>query len=90
MAVHWYPERRRRLERTLLRRYHDALGAHGVSDYRFETLWEDYRLSVIWQLAVPVWQSALKLGPWIWWSHLERILQAFDDLGCSGAFRAPA
>jgi len=82
MAVHWYPERRRRLETPLLRRYHDALGTNGVSGYRFEALWEDYRLSVIWQLAVPVWQSAVKLGPWIWWSHLERILQAFDDLGC--------
>jgi thiamine kinase-like enzyme len=82
MAVHWYPERRRRLEMPLLRRYHDALETNGVSGYGFEALWEDYRLSVVWQLAVPVWQSALKLGPWIWWSHLERILQAFDDLGC--------
>jgi thiamine kinase-like enzyme len=74
MAVHWYPERRRRLETPLLRRYHEALEANGVSGYRFEALWEDYRLSVVWQLGVPVWQSALKLGPWIWWSHLERIL----------------
>jgi hypothetical protein len=22
------------------------------------------------------------MNAWIWWSHLERILQAFDDLGC--------
>lgn len=82
MAVHWYPERRRRVEAPLLRRYHDALASNGVTGYSFEALWEDYRLSVIWQLAVPVWQSSVKLGPWIWWSHLERIVQAFDDLGC--------
>jgi hypothetical protein len=31
---------------------------------------------------VPVWQSSMKRGPWLWWSHLERIFQAFDDLGC--------
>jgi hypothetical protein len=24
----------------------------------------------------------MKRGPWLWWSHLERIFQAFDDLGC--------
>jgi len=82
MAVHWYPERRRRVEAPLLRRYHDALASNGVTGYSFQALWEDYRLSVIWRLAVPVWQSSVKLGPWIWWSHLERTLMAFDDLGC--------
>jgi hypothetical protein len=30
MATHWYPERRRRLERPLLDRYHAALLARGV------------------------------------------------------------
>lgn len=80
--ISWYPERRRRVEAPLLRRYHDALASNGVTGYSFQALWEDYRLSVIWRLAVPVWQSSVKLGPWIWWSHLERILMAFDDLGC--------
>ena len=42
----------------------------------------DYRLSVVWQLAVPVWQSTMKLGAWIWWGHLERGMLAFEDLGC--------
>jgi len=32
MAMHWYPERRRLLERPLLDRYHGALQAHGVRD----------------------------------------------------------
>lgn len=82
MAVHWYPERRRRLETTLVRRYHEGLLTHGVTGYDFGALWLDYRLSVVWQLRVPVWQSSVKLGPWIWWSHLERVLQAFEDLGC--------
>ena len=77
-----YPERRRRLEAPLLRHYHAALAGHGVSGYSFEALWEDYRLSVIGRLAVPVWQSAVNIGPWVWWRHLERIFQAFADLGC--------
>jgi thiamine kinase-like enzyme len=82
MALHWYPERRRRVEVPLLRQYHEALTSNGVTGYSFEALWEDYRLSVVWRLAVPVWQSSMKLGPWVWWSHLERILLAFDDLRC--------
>jgi hypothetical protein len=30
----------------------------------------------------PVWQAAIDLPPVIWWSHLEWILLAIDDLGC--------
>ena len=82
MAVHWYPERRRRFEAALLRRYGDALASHGVTGYGFDALWEDYWLSVVWRLGVPVWQSSVKIGPWVWWSHLERVMLAFDDLGC--------
>jgi hypothetical protein len=82
MAVHWYPERRRRLEEPLLDRYHATLVAHGVTGYDRKALAEDYRLSVLWQLTTPVWQAEHKLPPLIWWSHLERILLAVDDLGC--------
>jgi aminoglycoside phosphotransferase (APT) family kinase protein len=38
MAVHWYPERRARLEARLLERHHAGLRAHGVADYRLESL----------------------------------------------------
>ena len=55
MAVHWYPERRRRLERPCLARYPAALVAHGVRGYDFDTLWRDYRLSVLWQITTPIW-----------------------------------
>lgn len=82
MALHWYPERRGRLERRLLDRYHAILVAHGVSGYDRHALAEDYRLSVLWQLTTPVWQAEQNLPPLIWWSHLERILLAADDLGC--------
>jgi len=82
MALHWYPERRRRLEQPLLDRYHAALVAHGVSGYDRAALAEDYRLSVLWQLTTPIWQADHHLPPLIWWSHLERIFLAIDDLGC--------
>jgi len=83
MAVHWYPERRARLEARLLERYHAGLCAHGVTGYSLERLWEDYRLSVIGHLAIPIWQQTLGLPPAIWWSHLHRIIAAFEDLDCA-------
>jgi Ecdysteroid kinase-like family len=82
MATHWYPDRRRRMERALLDHYHTALTAHGVSGYDRGALDDDYRLSALLQIMTPVWQAAIDLPPAIWWSHLERIMLAVDDLGC--------
>jgi Phosphotransferase enzyme family len=82
MATHWYPERRRRMERPLLDHYHAALVAHGVGGYDRRALDDDYRWSVLWQIMTPVWQASVDLPPVIWWSHLERICLAIDDLDC--------
>ena len=82
MAIHWFPERRRRLERECLRRYHAALTESGVAGYDFDALWRDYRLSVLWQTTTPVWQATHNLGPWIWWYNFERIMAAVQDLDC--------
>ncbi len=81
MALHWYPERRRRMERPLLDHYHAALVAHGVRGYDRRALDDDYRFSALWQIMIPVLQSAIELPPVIWWDHLERILLAVEDLG---------
>jgi hypothetical protein len=43
MALHWYPDRRQRLERTLLDRYQAMLLAQGVRGYDREALHDDYR-----------------------------------------------
>jgi len=83
MAVHWYPERRARLEARLIERYHAGLLAHGVTAYSLDRLWEDYRLSVIGLLSIPVWQQFSGFHPSIWWPHLHRVLAAFEDLGCA-------
>ena len=82
IAVHWFPDWRRRHERDSLRRYHDALLAGGVRGYSFDALWEDYRLSVLWQITTPMWQANHGLGAWIWWNHLECVMAAVHDLGC--------
>jgi hypothetical protein len=82
MALHWYPDLRREVERPLLDHYHAELVAHEVSGYSRRDLDNDYRLSVLWQIATPVWQSAINVPPWIWWNNLGRIFLAVDDLGC--------
>lgn len=82
IAMHWYPDRRRRFERYLLDSYHAALVAHGVRGYGRSDLDDDYRLSVLWQVITPVNQATIKIPPVIWWNNLERIFLAVDDLGC--------
>ena len=82
MAMHWYPDRRRRLERPLLDLYHATLVAQGVRAYDRRMLDDDYRLSVLWQALTPMWQAANNIPPAIWWNNLERILLAVDDLDC--------
>jgi hypothetical protein len=43
---------------------------------------EDYRRSVLWHTATPVFQAGVKLPPVIWWNNFQRIMAAVDDLGC--------
>lgn len=82
MAMHWYPDRRRRCEPLLLDRYHETLLAHGVGGYDRRALQDDYRLSVLLRIMTPVRQAAAVIPPVIWWNNLERIFMAVDDLGC--------
>jgi Ecdysteroid kinase-like family len=82
MAVHWYPDRRRRIERPLLDRYYTTLVRHGVCGYDLAALEDDYRHSVLWQMITPAWQATNNIPPVIWWNNLERVLLAVDDLGC--------
>ena len=82
MAMHWYPERRQALERSLLNLYHDTLIESGITGYTRGALDRDYRWAVLWHITRPVWQWSINIPPVIWWNNLERIFAAVDDLGC--------
>ncbi len=86
ISVHWYPERRRRLEGVLLDHYHTTLQANGVRSYGRTDMQKDYRLSVLRHTITPVYQAALKLPAVIWWNNFQRIMAAVDDLGCRELF----
>jgi hypothetical protein len=82
IAMHWYPEMRRRTENVLLDAFHDELLAHGVTGYDRRALQDDYRLEVLWQTTRPIWMRAVGIPANIWWNNLERIHLAVDDLDC--------
>ena len=82
MAMHWYPDGRRHLERPLLDLYHTTLLEHGVSGYDRRALQEDYRWATLRLITLPVYQWLNDIPAVIWWNNLERILLAIDDLGC--------
>jgi hypothetical protein len=77
IALHWFPERRRALERDLLKNYHEALKV-GVKNYLGHLLARLQTLSI--GNLHPLWQWSAKLWPAIWWPHLERAFMAFEDL----------
>jgi hypothetical protein len=82
MALHWYPSRRRELERELINYYHDRLLTHGVENYSLDELWLDYRRCVVRNLTIPIlfWSRGMK--PESWWHRLECALASYRDLGC--------
>jgi hypothetical protein len=82
MAQQWYPELRQRFETRLLDSFHDELTARGVQGYDRRALQDDYRLSVLWLIATPVWQHANGIPSVIWWNNFERVHLAVEDLGC--------
>ena len=82
MALHWYPSRRRELEKALLQRYHEALLAYGVANYTLNDLWLDYRCCAVRNLTIPIifWSRGMK--PEGWWHRLDCALSAYHDLAC--------
>jgi hypothetical protein len=80
IALQCYPERRARIERSLVHRYHHRLQANGIQDYDWEQCWEDYRRMVIEHCLWAILWQHWNLSPNIWWLSLECTLAAFEDL----------
>ncbi|MBA7513734.1 hypothetical protein ES705_05752 [subsurface metagenome] len=85
MGVHWHPERRKRLEKVLLRKYHKLLEESGITNYSWKDCYNDYRSAIVVLIhTCPILQwSSKKIPAFVWWSHLERLLSAFEDLNCN-------
>jgi len=85
LGIHWSPERRKRLEKVLLRKYHAILEESGITNYSWNECYNDYRSAIVVLIHFCViWQwSTKKIPAIVWWSHLERVLSAFEDLNCN-------
>ena len=83
MAMHWYPDRRARHEKALLRTYHEAVLEAGGT-VAWDDLLADYRLAHLCNAVIPIFQHHAGHVHMSWWSNLERWFLAFDDLGCNG------
>lgn len=79
--VTWWPTAiREELEEPVLRHYHAALAAAGVSDYSWPQLVADYRLCSWQSVLVAIEWCALpedrERMRWVWWPELQRALAA--------------
>lgn len=83
MALHWSPQRRALLEESLLRHYHAALLAQGVTGYLWDNLWHDYRQAVIIMALIPIGQFRRNSPAGVVWFGLQDSMAAFEDLRCA-------
>ncbi|MCB0034329.1 MAG: phosphotransferase [Anaerolineales bacterium] len=93
MVLYWETDKRRELERPILRHYHEQLYQHGVQDYSWEQLWDDYRLCVAMGVYIATeWCRGGDTERWreIWMFELRRSLTACDDLACAELWRPVA
>jgi hypothetical protein len=82
---HWEIETRRLLEIQILKHYHEHLISHGVTEYPWEQLYDDYRLSAVISVFVAVeWcrGGVQEQYKHIWLPMLQRAMTAIDDLEC--------
>ncbi len=86
VVLDWDTPVRRACELPMLRRYHAHLLQHGVTDYSWERLYDDYRLCAAMgvYIATEYCRGGViaDLTP-VWLPMLQRALTACDDLRCS-------
>jgi len=74
-------------EETMLRRYIAALQAHGVTNYTWDQLLEDYRLMIMIFLQVAIWDQTNGSVRDYWWPKLKCLVSAARDLDCVSLLR---
>ena len=82
------PELRRAHERELVTLYHDTLTANGVTDYSFDTCWDDYRRGALFMLiyiviAIGTLDAANERGMKLFTVWLNRGVKALEELNAA-------
>ena len=87
IALHLYPEHRRRFESLLLDHYWEVLQESNVS-YSKADVHLDYRIGIVVGLLMPVIEFRWKIPPLDWMPKLEKAFSAFDDHDCQELLRS--
>lgn len=87
IGLHWHPIRRKQFELDLIKFYHSQLIANKVENYSFEACYEDYRIGMLGNHFVPIWQWKNGISARYWWPHFERAPLAFIDLNCDNLLK---
>lgn len=69
-------------EETMLRHYLATLQAHGVTNYTWDQLVEDYRLMIMFFLQVAIWDQTNGSKRDYWWPKLQCLVSAARDFDC--------
>jgi hypothetical protein len=90
LVLDWDSVDRQRWERPILEQYHARLRALGITDYSWQRLFDDYRLSVA--MGVYIATEYCRGGineRWrpLWLAMLQRALTACDQLQCRDLWR---
>ena len=87
IALHLYPEHRRRFEPVLLDHYWQALQESDVS-YSRADVHLDYRIGIVVGLLMPIMEFSWKIPPLDWMPKLEKAFSAYDDHYCQELLKA--
>jgi Ecdysteroid kinase-like family len=84
-------EVRRGRDEALVREYLDRLSEHGVTDYRFDEAWQDYRFAVAYWLVLPAmpllsWDTLPERSRQLCMRLVERAVATIDDVGAVEVF----
>lgn len=88
IALRAEPAWRAEIEVPLLRRYLERLAEGGVTGYTWDDLWLDYRAAILDNLFMPMWQWSAGYAKDVWWGLFDRVVPAYQDLGCGDLGRA--
>ena len=87
-ATFWSPEQRHteRREQRLLRMYLDTLHRHGITNYTWDDLVADYRISLAYMIFYPVWDAVNGSSREYWEPKLRCLTSAAEDWPCRELF----
>ena len=89
-ATFWTHEQRTENNREvqMLRRYHEGLQSHGVTDYAWDDLLTDYKVLLTYILFYPVWDQTNGSSKDYWWPKMQCLIAAYQDWDCAALVRA--